>query len=158
MIYRFEDFELHAHTQSLYCDGAVVPLRPKAWALLLYLLTHRDRVVTKQELSEQLWTDQFVSDSTVESTVAAVRQALHDTGQTQRLIQTQHRRRYRFIASVEVISADTDPLNDRSEPIATLARTSVGPSRERKLITALCGTISPPLTQLAAGALDGNTC
>ncbi len=155
MIYRFAQFELHTHTESLHAGGTSIPLRPKAWELLLYLVTHRDRIVTKQELSEQLWPEQFVSDSTVESTVAAVRRALRDSGQAQGLIQTLQRRGYRFIAAVEVEDPDTSPPGPEvPSSIDPPPPTLVDPHHEPKLITALCGTISPPLTQLAAGDLE----
>ncbi len=155
MIYRFDDFEVDTCTESPRDAGCDVSLRTKVWQLLHYLLMHHDRTVSKQELSEHIWPEQFVSDNTVESTVAAVRQALRDSGRTQGRIQTLHRRGYRFIASVEVEEPDTGPPGHEAQPgLAPSPATSVGPHYERKLITALCGTISPPLTQLAAGDLD----
>jgi class 3 adenylate cyclase/tetratricopeptide (TPR) repeat protein len=73
----------------------------------MYLLTHRDRVVSKQELCEQVWLEQFISDATLESTIAEVRRVLGSSGRTQQLIQTLRGRGYRFVAPVEMV--DTAP-------------------------------------------------
>jgi class 3 adenylate cyclase/DNA-binding winged helix-turn-helix (wHTH) protein len=100
MIYTFADCELDAQRLTLRRAGHLRHLRPKAFAMLLYLVMHRDRVVDKQEIYEQVWPEQFISDATVESTLRAVRQAVGDSGKTQRLIQTFHRHGYRLVADV----------------------------------------------------------
>jgi hypothetical protein len=64
--------------------------------VLTYLLAHRDRVVLKQELLEHLWPDQFVGDAALNCYIMAVRQAIGDSGHTQRLIRTVRSRGYRF--------------------------------------------------------------
>src|SRR5262249_14512829 len=70
------------------------------------LLEHRDRMVTKQELCEQVWSNQCISDATLESTLRAVRQLLGDSGREKRFIQTIYGSGYRFTAPVEVCSDD----------------------------------------------------
>ena len=57
-------------------------LRPKVFQVLHYLLRHRDRVISKQELREQVWPDQFVSDAALEGVLKAVRQAVGDSRRT----------------------------------------------------------------------------
>ena len=69
---------------------------------------HQDRTVLKQELCEQVWPQQFISDATLESTVRAVRQAIGDSGRAQQLIRTVYGYGYRFMAAVEE-SADLPP-------------------------------------------------
>src|SRR5215475_10371726 len=87
----------------------LVRLEPRVFDLLVYLVQHPGRTVTKEELLEQLWPNQFVTDDSLTTAVAQVRRALHDTGQAQRYIQTVRRRGYRFLASVEVLQqAETD--------------------------------------------------
>lgn len=100
MRYLFADCELDSQRLTLRRAGHLRHLRPKAFAVLLYLVLHRDRVVGKQELCEQVWPEQFISDATVESTLRAVRQTVGDSGKAQRLIQTLHRHGYRFVADV----------------------------------------------------------
>jgi predicted ATPase/DNA-binding winged helix-turn-helix (wHTH) protein len=83
-------------------------LRSKVFQVLLTLLEHRDHTVLKQELCEQVWPQQFISDATLESTVRAARQAIGDSGRAQQLIQTVYGYGYRFVAAVEVC-ADVPP-------------------------------------------------
>jgi TolB-like protein/DNA-binding winged helix-turn-helix (wHTH) protein len=76
-------------------------LRPKVFRVCLYLLEHRDRVVSREELCTQVWSGQFISQATLEGVIRAVRQAVGDSGQAQGIIQTLHRYGYRFVADVE---------------------------------------------------------
>jgi class 3 adenylate cyclase/tetratricopeptide (TPR) repeat protein len=76
------------------------PLRPKPFQVLLYLLEHCDRVVPKQELAEQLWPDQYISDTAIENSILAARRAVGDSGRAQRIIQTRHGHGYRFVVPV----------------------------------------------------------
>jgi DNA-binding winged helix-turn-helix (wHTH) protein/predicted ATPase len=101
MIYAFGDYELDVPRYELRYAGKPVKLEPQVFNVLAYLIQHRDRVVTKEELLGQLWPGRFVSEATLTSRVTAARRAVGDRGREQRLIQTLHGRGYRFIASVE---------------------------------------------------------
>src|SRR6266446_2223192 len=101
MLYVFGEWTLDTQRYELCHAGHVRRLRRKAFQVLTYLLAHADRVVTKQELCEQVWPQQFISDAALESTIKAVRQALGDSGRGQRLIQTVYGQGYRFLAAVE---------------------------------------------------------
>src|SRR5262252_6965217 len=132
MVYRFGDCELNTRLHVLHRAGQFVQLRPKAWHVLTHLLEHRDRVVTKQELCERVWSNQFISDATLESTLRTVRQLLGDSGRTKRFIQTIYGSGYRFTAPVEI-----DPDNE--------AQAMLPP-----------GTVAPaPLPDRSAGGVDG---
>ena len=61
MLYVFQDCELDMRLYALRRAGARIPLGPKAFSVLAYLIQHRDRVVRKQELSALLWPSQCVS-------------------------------------------------------------------------------------------------
>src|SRR6266446_922328 len=76
MLYVFGEWTLDTQRYELCHAGHVRRLRRKAFQVLTYLLAHADRVVTKQELCEQVWPQQFISDAALESTIKAVRQAL----------------------------------------------------------------------------------
>src|SRR5437870_8692021 len=101
MRYVFGECILDTQRAELCRAGEVRRLRRKAFQVLAYLLAHPDRVVAKQELCEQVWPQQFISDAALESTIKAVRQALGDSGREQRLIQTVYGQGYRLIAPVE---------------------------------------------------------
>jgi predicted ATPase/DNA-binding winged helix-turn-helix (wHTH) protein len=101
MIYGFEDYELDLQRYELRYAGKLVKLEPQVFNVLAYLIQHRDRVVTKEEILEQLWPGRFVSEATLTSRLMTARRAIGDRGREQRLIQTVHGRGYRFIAQVE---------------------------------------------------------
>src|SRR5262252_2844496 len=100
MQYLFGDHALDTSRCELRRTGMRIKLRPKVFDVLTYLIAHRDRVISRQELLEQLWPKQFVGAATLNSCIMEARQAIGDTGQTQRLIQTLHGRGYRFVAAI----------------------------------------------------------
>src|SRR6266446_3747814 len=100
MLYVFGEWTLDTQRYELCHAGHVRRLRRKAFQVLTYLLAHADRVVTKQELCEQVWPQQFISDAALESTIKAVRQALGDSGRRQQLIKTVYGSGYRLIVPV----------------------------------------------------------
>src|SRR2546425_10140182 len=102
MRYVFGDWTLDTRLHALHRAGHTLQLRPKVFQVLTYLLVHRDRVVSRQELAAQVWPEQYRSEAALESAIRAVRQALGDTGRTQQYIQTLHGHGYRFIAAVDV--------------------------------------------------------
>ncbi len=73
--------------------------------LLVYLLRHRDRVVSKDDLIEGVWGGRIVSDSALSSRMTAVRKAIRDSGGEQRLIRTFARKGFRFVGEVQESAA-----------------------------------------------------
>lgn len=96
----FEDFELDPARVELRRGDVRVPLEPQVFNLLAHLVTHHDRVVTKEELVAEVWGGRFVSETAVTGRVKQVRQVLGDDGKAQRLIRTVHGRGYRFVGAV----------------------------------------------------------
>ncbi|PON11968.1 hypothetical protein C2W62_42070, partial [Candidatus Entotheonella serta] len=119
MIYCFADCRLDTHRYLLHRLGQCISLRPKVFQVLVYLLAHRDRIVSKRELGEQVWSARYVSDTAIENCINAVRQVLGDIGRTQRIIQTRLGYGYRFIAAVTV---------DRPPPSAVVSAVVSDPS------------------------------
>jgi DNA-binding winged helix-turn-helix (wHTH) protein/tetratricopeptide (TPR) repeat protein len=97
---RFGTCELSFERLELWRDGKVVPVEPQVFDVLAYLVTHRDRVVPKTELLDNVWSDRFVSESALTSRIKSARRAVGDTGRDQRIIRTIHGRGYRFVADV----------------------------------------------------------
>ena len=75
-------------------------LRPKAFAVLDYLLGHPGRLVTKEELLNAVWPGTFVGEAVLKVAIRQVREAIGDDPQSPRFIETAHRRGYRFIGPV----------------------------------------------------------
>jgi TolB-like protein/DNA-binding winged helix-turn-helix (wHTH) protein len=101
MNYVFGDCELDTGLYTLRRAGQTIRLRPKVFRVCLYLLEHRDRVVSREEMCAQVWSGQFISQTTLEGVIRAVRQAVGDSGQAQGIIQTLYGYGYRFVADVE---------------------------------------------------------
>src|SRR5262245_38077998 len=96
----FGDYLLDEDRYELRRSGARVPLEPQAFSVLAYLIQHRERVVSKEELMERIWGGRFVSESAVTSRIKQIRQAVGDAGRTQSVLRTVHGRGYQFIAEI----------------------------------------------------------
>jgi TolB-like protein len=102
MIYQFDPFELDMARFELRKDGEVLPLEPQVFALLAYLIEHRERLVSKDEIFEKLWDGRVVTDSALASRVKSARKVLGDSGKAQRFIKTIHGKGLRFVAEARV--------------------------------------------------------
>ena len=116
MVYAFDNCELDTQRITLWRAGQTRHLRPKVFQVLLHLLTHRERVVDKQELCQQVWSQQGISDATLESTIRAVRQAVGDNGKEQRIIQTLHGHGYRFVVPVTIPVVTPEGDEEQARP------------------------------------------
>jgi DNA-binding winged helix-turn-helix (wHTH) protein len=96
---RFGAFEAVPAKRLLLRDGVPLALTPKAFDTLLFLLEHRDRVVSKEELLSTLWSDAVVEEATLSQHIYKIRKALNDEDGV-RYIATVPRRGYRFVAKV----------------------------------------------------------
>ena len=94
----FGDVEIDVGAHELRRGGAPVAIEPQVFEVLAYLVEHRDRMVPKTELLDEVWGDRFVSESALTSRIKAARRAVGDTGREQRFIRTVHGRGYRFVA------------------------------------------------------------
>jgi DNA-binding winged helix-turn-helix (wHTH) protein len=109
MRYRFGEYELDDAAYTLTRAGTSIPLQPKMFELLRYLIEQRERVVTKDELLDTLWPGEHVNQSAVTWTVSHVRNALGQGRGHKRPIETIHGRGYRFTAPVEALATPQAP-------------------------------------------------
>ena len=99
MTYRFGRFSVNSDTRQLLADDREVHLSPKAFELLLTLIQHRSRALSKAELQERLWPATFVGEANLPTLVAEIRRAVDDSAQDSACVQTLHRFGYRFVGS-----------------------------------------------------------
>ena len=85
---RFGDCELSVERIELWRGGEIINLEPQVFDVLAYLLRHRERVVPKTELLDQIWGNRFVLESALSSRIKSARRAVGDTGRDQRVIKT----------------------------------------------------------------------
>lgn len=110
MIYRFDSFELDGSQYRLSRGQETIHVKPSVLELLVLLLEHRDRVVSKAELVSTVWRDRFVSDNVLSSTVYEARRALGENAGEARFIKTVHARGYQFhFRPVEEVDREVEP-------------------------------------------------
>jgi TolB-like protein/Flp pilus assembly protein TadD len=100
LIYKFEDYSVDVDRQELSRGIDRIPIDPQVFDLLLYLVRNRERVVSKDDLIQNVWNGRIVSESTLTSRITAARQAIGDSGEDQRLIRTIARKGVRFVGQV----------------------------------------------------------
>ena len=134
MVYNFLDFQLDEELFELRCRGEPVATQARVFELIAYLLQHRSRVVTREELVQALWKGVVVTDTAISQAVMLARKALRDEGDAQRIIKTVRGRGFRFIAPVEASNAAPAPAEVRIpetyEPVATCETTLLDRSQE----------------------------
>ncbi|WP_194790929.1 winged helix-turn-helix domain-containing tetratricopeptide repeat protein [Pseudomonas sp. UFMG81] len=126
MPFAFEDYVLDQQRRELTLRGQTVTLGPQVFDLLLQLVSNGDRVVSKDELLQAVWSGRIVSESTVASHINAVRKAIGDSGEQQRLLRTVARKGYRFVGVIREVPGperpdDQPPLPLQPAPQASLA-------------------------------------
>lgn len=101
VIYAFGEYELDLRRFELRRDGIVRPVGPQVFDVLARLIGERDRVVTKEELLDEVWGDRFVSESALTSRIKAARPAVGDDCRAQRVVRTVHGRGPVFLAEAK---------------------------------------------------------
>ena len=100
MRYFFEDYAFDTDRRELHRGADVVSIAPQVFDLLEYLIRNRERVVSKDDLIDAVWNGRIVSDAALTTRLNAVRNAIGDSGEEQRLIKTFPRKGFRFIGPV----------------------------------------------------------
>src|SRR4026209_16095 len=108
MKYQIADYTIDTARYRITYGDAVVPAEPKVFDLLMYLIRHRDRVLSREELFREVWDGREVSDATLSNHVKSARKILGDSGELQQTILTIRGRGYQFVASVTVIPEGTN--------------------------------------------------
>ena len=123
----FADFRLDLANACLWRGTQPLALTPKAFNVLHYLVTHPDRLVTKDTLLDAVWPETAISEAVVRIAIGELRRALGDTAQAPRFIATVHRRGYRFVAPV---AAHTEEASGPAAPVMSAAPQTLaaGPS------------------------------
>jgi DNA-binding winged helix-turn-helix (wHTH) protein/Flp pilus assembly protein TadD len=116
-MWQFPPFRLDAADQCLYRGETRVPVMPKPFAVLQYLVEHAGRLVTQDELLTAIWPETYVQPEVLRRYILEIRRVLGDQPEAPRFIETVPKRGYRFIADVIVVEPKT-PIN----PTATVNR------------------------------------
>ncbi|MDJ0863868.1 MAG: winged helix-turn-helix domain-containing protein [Gammaproteobacteria bacterium] len=131
----------------VYGDGSEARLEAKAMQVLMHLVEHPGRVVSRAELEQQLWPGRIVTEDAVTNAVAKLRRAFGDDAHHPRFIETVPKSGYRLVAEV----TQTAPDDDQASP-ATDQTTANGRQRWRPGLAWVAGALSVLLLLLAATA------
>jgi TolB-like protein/Tfp pilus assembly protein PilF len=103
---RFEQFEVDLSAGQLFKRGLKINLREKSFRVLEALLEYPGQVVTREELQQRLWHEEVFVDfeNNLNTAVARLREALCDSAEHPRFIETLPKRGYRFLADVSVLN------------------------------------------------------
>lgn len=103
MQFVFGDCVLDLDRRELTRGSKAIAVGPQVFDLLVYLVQNRERVVSKDNVFDTVWNGRIVSESTLTSHVNAVRKAIGDSGEEQRLIRTIARKGFRFVGDVREV-------------------------------------------------------
>src|SRR5690349_9879126 len=87
-VFVFDQYRLDPDERLLYCNGAVLPVAPKAFDILLILVTHSGRLVLKDDLMQAVWPDTCVEEGNLAQNIFVLRKLFGETAQESRYIAT----------------------------------------------------------------------
>lgn len=162
MRYVFADCELDTALYVLHRQGLALRLRPKVFQVLLHLLEHRGQVVSKHDLIEAVWPDQYISDATLADVIRTIRQSVGDDARRPHVIQTRHGHGYHFAAEGAVAAEPSSKKQSleasiSTAPLVEATRPPQHPSPatgERQVATVLYGALGRSALLSARLGLD----
>lgn len=142
--YAFGSFVADTVTRRLWREGQLVPITAKTFDVLVVLLEHRDRLVTKDELLDRVWPDTAVQENNLTRQVSSLRRALGQRPDQVDYILTVPGHGYRFVASAQELRELPRELREANGAHAPLPRES-----ESDLIDDVAANHGPPSQPLS---------
>src|SRR5215468_2852335 len=134
----FHSFRLDSLNQCLWRDQQRVPITPKAFDVLRYLVDRPGRLVTQEEILEALWPDTYVNQEVVKKYILGIRRVLGDRPDQPQFIRTFPKRGYQFVAPTSDGQRSTSSGAEAATPF--IERRAAGPQIEACLTQAVSGT------------------
>ena len=134
--FTFGTFRLDGENECLWRGDEEIPLTPKDFAVLLYLVENPGRLISKDELVNAIWPETFVGDGILKVSIRKIRKAVGDDPSAPKFIETLHRRGYRFIGNVSEVRPTVRPRRLTAyEPIeeTKCSASTIVVGREREL-------------------------
>ena len=102
LVFSFADVQVREREFCILRNGKVLPVEPKAFRVLLFLLRNPQKLITKEELLDAVWSDTAVSENSLTRSIALLRRLLGDDTHEPRYIATVPTVGYRFLCDVKV--------------------------------------------------------
>ncbi len=125
----FASFRIDLSGSRLLQGARAIPLRPKTWAVLLYLAERPGALVTRDQLLDTIWPDVAVTPDTINKSIGELRLALDDDSHAPRFIETVHRRGFRFIGETQRIAPTDQAPSASPSALSGRAVTQAEPSK-----------------------------
>ena len=157
IFYEYGSFRLDPAEHRLTRNGIAVPLAPKAFELLLFLVQNQGRLLSKEQIMETLWPGSFVEEANLTVSISVLRKVLGEREGNLRYIETIPKKGYRFIASVREVQGTSAILleegsfsESRNEPVWPGPAVNTIPSEANdggkdRADLAPAGNVYPPL-------------
>ena len=147
--YRFGDFIVSPRRRMLVRAGRELPLIPRYFDLLVFLVERRHEAVHRRDIFDRVWSDVVVSDSALSQAIRTIRRTLGDDSREPRFVRTVSRHGYQFVFS-DVVEEEDDGASPSIEPESTAsAERSTEPDPFEPLLQAI--------TRLPANAAEEET-
>jgi DNA-binding winged helix-turn-helix (wHTH) protein len=127
--YRFSEFILSPRRRVLVRNGRELPLIPRYFDLLVFLVERRSEAVHRREIFERIWSDVIVSDSALSQAIRTIRRVLEDDSREPRFVRTVSRHGYRFVFT-DVIEEEDEGDWQTDRPAAPVNTTMPEPEPE----------------------------
>jgi len=121
MIFQFDHFEIDTKNFTLSIDGKPISVEPLVFNVIAFLVQNRDKLVSREEIFNEIWPDRVVSETALSNHIKSARKTLGDDGSRQKYIKTIHGRGYQFVG-------DARELNNNK--IAVLPFSNLKPSQD----------------------------
>jgi TolB-like protein/DNA-binding winged helix-turn-helix (wHTH) protein/Flp pilus assembly protein TadD len=128
----FKAFRLDKANHILWRDGDRVPIAPKSFDVLAYLVAHAGRVVTQDEILEALWPETYVNPEVLRKYILEIRKTLGDRAENPEFIETVPKRGYRFVAPVADEHATEPAVSLRSNGAEETVEPLTAPSEKER--------------------------
>jgi DNA-binding winged helix-turn-helix (wHTH) protein/Tol biopolymer transport system component len=134
-VFRFEDIEVREREFLLVKGEEALPVEPKAFRVLLFLLRNPRRLVTKDEILNTVWDDCAVSDNSLTRSIATLRRLLGDDSREPRFIATVPTVGYRFLSDVVAAEEDVNGFATEETHLPPEIETDHRPAEKEQLKT-----------------------
>jgi DNA-binding winged helix-turn-helix (wHTH) protein len=154
-LYRFANFSLSPRRRLLLRDGRELPLIPRYFDLLVFLIERRHEAVHRREIFDRVWNDVIVSDSALSQAIRTLRRALDDDPREPRFIRTVSRHGYQFVfTDVVEERSDTDGGVPRA-PLAALVGRRLQQAAGSTPVQWASASVGSGIAGVLAGAAGG---